>query len=263
MNLFESTIYALEAEMERPQMYGWFHIMFLGITALAVFLLCRLGKDAKGKSLDIILRCFALSCIAFEIYKQLVFSFEYDAAAGAAVWDYQWYAFPFQFCSTPMYVALAASFLKEGKLKNALISYLATFGLLAGILVMAYPSTVFIETIGINIQTMYHHGGQLAIGLYLLICGKIELKWKSMLGASAVFVSMVAIASVMNVCAEVFALQETFSMFYIRYGEVPGLPVYDILYPDIISYPLFLAAYIIPFVGVSCGIFAIRKAFEK
>ena len=35
------------------------------------------------------------------------FSFNYDSLH--TWWNYQWYAFPFQFCSTPMYVGLIAA----------------------------------------------------------------------------------------------------------------------------------------------------------
>ncbi len=248
--------------METPTLYGWFHLMWLAIVAVTVFLLCRFAKNAQGKGLDRILRGFAVLCIYFEAYKQLVFSFDYDAALGTGTWDFEWYAFPFQFCSTPMYVALIASFLKDGRVKNALLTYLATFGLLAGVLVMAYPSNVFISMIGINIQTMVHHGGQLAIGLYLLICKKFRLEWRSMLGAGIVFVTMMAIASGMNICAELSGLEESFNMFYIRYGDTPSIPVYDILYPGVFSYPVFLLSYALPFIGVSCGIFALRKKCE-
>lgn len=247
--------------MTTPSMYGWFHIMWLFITAAAVFLLCRFRKNAEGKNLDRILRVFALICIALEIYKQLVFSFNYEA--GCVTWDFEWYAFPFQFCSTPMYIALIASFLKEGKLKNALLTYLGTFGLLAGILVMALPTNVFIGMIGINIQTMVHHGGQLAIGLYLLLCRKFSFSRSSILSASLVFIVMLAFASAMNVTAELTNLKESFNMFYIRYGKNPSLPVYDSLYPEILPYPVFLLLYIIPFVGVSWGIFELRRAFDK
>ena len=263
MGFLEKIICFLQGEMETPQLFGWFHIMWLAITALAVFLLCRFAKDAEGRSLDGILRGFAILCIVLEVYKQIVYSFDYNAAAGVGSWDFEWYAFPFQFCSMPMYAALAASFMKEGRVKNALLSYLATFGMLAGILVMFYPASVFIGMIGINIQTMVHHGGQLAIGLYLLICRKIKLKWRSMLGASAVFLVMIAIAELLNLWAELSGLEETFNMFFIRYGEPATLPVYEMLYPGVLSYPVFLLAYIAPFVAASCGIFALRKAFDK
>ncbi len=263
MNLFERFMYLLQDSMTTPKLYGWFHIMWLVITALAVFLLCRFYKNAEGKQLNRILRCFAVLCLIFEAYKQLVFTYSYNAAAGVSSWDFQWYAFPFQFCSTPMYAALIASFLKEGRMKNAFIAYLATFGMLAGILVMAYPVSVFIDMTGINIQTMFHHGGQLAIGMYLLICKKVKLQWRSMLGATAVFLSMIAIALLLNLTAELTGLKETFNMFYIRYGEKATLPVYENLYPGVLSYPVFLLSYIVPFVAVSCGIFAIRKKCEK
>jgi len=83
----------------------------------------RHSNDKQDK--NILLVC-SIIMLAFEVYKQLVFTVEKD------VWDYQWYVFPFQFCSVPMYVAFITAFLKPGKVKNAMYNFLGTFGLFVG-----------------------------------------------------------------------------------------------------------------------------------
>ena len=50
-------------------------------------------------------------------------------------YNYAWYAFPWQFCSTPMYIGLLAG-LSKGKLHDHFCAYLATFALFAGTAVM-------------------------------------------------------------------------------------------------------------------------------
>ena len=78
----------------------------------------------------------ALVVILLEIYKQINYTFSYE---GAITFDYQWYAFPFQFCSTPMYVGLLVGLFRKGKIHDALCAYLATYAVFAGLCVMIYP----------------------------------------------------------------------------------------------------------------------------
>lgn len=73
------------------------------------------------------------------------------------------------------------------KFQKVLYSYLATFSLFAGIAVMAFPSSVFVETIGINIQTMICHAGMVVVGVVLLASRVVDLNFKTILRALPVF----------------------------------------------------------------------------
>ncbi|MCK7485244.1 MAG: hypothetical protein MZU97_06565 [Bacillus subtilis] len=65
-----------------------------------------------------------------------------------------------------MYVALFAGLTKNKKIQQALINFLqGPTGMFAGLAVMLYPNDVFITTIGINIQTMVHHGAMMVVGV--------------------------------------------------------------------------------------------------
>ena len=200
MSFLGSIITLLDARMTEPAMFGWFHLLFIALTMLCAVFLCKKFKNPSQKTVSKILLSFALISIFLEIYKQFNYTFSYDGNIVTA--DYQWYAFPFQFCSTPMYVALLAVIIKKEKIHNALCAYLATFSTFAGICVFAYPEQVFIDTIGINIQTMICHGGMIAIGVWLLTCGYIKLQHKTIVPASVTFAIMVVLASVMNEIAK-------------------------------------------------------------
>lgn len=246
MNLFEKILYFLQGEMTRPISYGWFHIMFLIIIALVTIFLCLKYKNADSKKVKKIILFFSLLSILLEIYKQLIFSFNYQN--GIVSWKYQWYAFPYQFCSTPMYVGLLAFFAKNKKTENALISFLASYGLIAGILTMAYPESMFVRTIGINIQTMIHHGSMLALGLYLYINKKFESNYKSIIGASVVFSILVLIALTIDVSTYYTGLDNGLEMFYISPFHTSTLPILCNIYPKV-PYIVFLLLYLGAFVG--------------
>ncbi len=244
-NIFKAIIELFDLEMTTPQPYGTFHICCAVIAFCICFLLCRRFKAPDEKTLRKILLIYSLVCITFEVYKQI--SFTFDVTDGAIVGNYQWYAFPFQFCSVPMYVALLGALIPGKKFLNACIAFLSTFGLIAGTLTMVMPDTIFIETIGINIQTMVHHGGQVVIGLFLLIRAKACKTLGSTLGGVCVFLGAVATALVLNVTVIKFVGNETFNMFFISPYFTSTLPVYSAIQPAV-PYPVFLILYIFPFI---------------
>jgi len=186
--------------------------------------------------------------LLLEIYKLINYSFSY--ADGKITFDFQWYAFPFQFCSTPMYVGILAGLIKKGKVHNALCAYLATYSVFAGLCVMVYPGDVFIGTIGINIQTMICHGIMLPIGAYLFATGHVKLEHKTILKALCVFAAAVVIAVIMNEIAHWSGLEETFNMFYFSPYWPPHLPIYSTV-QGIVPYPLSLIIYIAGFTAAA------------
>ena len=260
MNAFEKVLYFLEGEMERPTNYGWFHLLFVGIVILSTILLCLKFKDCDDK----VFRRISLICwgvmVVLEIYKQVIYTFEYDGTVVA--WDYQWYAFPYQFCSTPIFVLPFVAFLKDSKFRDAFVAYMAFFSLFGGIAVFFYPNDVFISTIGINIQTMIHHGSQIVLGIFFIVHSRRKINLKFHLKSVPVFASLVAIAIIMNECGFSIltskGMDDTFNMFYISRHFDCTLPILSGIY-EAVSYLVFSLIYILGFAVISLIIFALSK----
>ena len=227
-------------------MYGWFHLMFFGLSILLGVLLCIIFKNPDYKTVKRLNLFVAIIVILLEIYKQINYSFYIEG--GKIIFDYQWYAFPFQFCSTPMYVGLLAGLVKKGKVHDALCAFLATFSVFAGVCVMFYPAQVFIDTVGINIQTMICHGSMITVGIFLLGSGYVKLKHSTILKAASVFACAVGIAVILNEIAyrTNFPKGETFNMFYISPYFEPSLPVYSTV-QELVKFPWCLIIYIVAF----------------
>jgi hypothetical protein len=231
MNLFEEILKALDKKMVEPQMYGWFHILFLIILISSILIVKLKYNNLSDKSIKRILLIYSIVCITFEIYKQLNFSFNYDDIK--TWWSYSWYAFPFQFCSVPMYVALIAALTKNSKVTKSIYTFLATYGLIAGLSCMIYPSTVFVDTIGINIQTMVHHGSMVFIGALLLINNKVEYTLKSLLSSLFVFLICLSIALVIDITTYYVGIDGGLEMFFISPFHTSSLPVFSIIYEKV------------------------------
>ena len=260
MEVWTKILQILDTQMETPVPYGPFHLLWLGIVVVTSVLLAQYSKKMDRKSIQKIVLVTALVTIALEIYKQINFTF----GDGSGTPANQWYAFPWQFCSTPMYIGLAAGLSKKGRFHDALCAYLATFALFAGIAVMLYPTSVFVGTVGINIQTMVCHGSMVVIGVLLLASGYVKLDWSSLRKAVPVFVTMVLTAVVLNEVAYRVGILEahTFNMFFISPYCDPSLPVYSLV-QGVVPFPLSLVVYVLGFTAAAGIILAMGMGLQR
>ena len=256
MNLFEKLIYFLSYEVETPKMWGLFHIVFLIlIIGLTVFV-CMKFKDCSDKMLRRILLGIWLTLFVFEIYRELVFSL--DVENGVASWDYAWYQFPFQLCASPLYVLPVAVFVKDGKIRDAAMAFLSTFSLFGGIAVMLYPSDVLCVYLGINIQSLIHHGFQVVAGFLCIVYNRKRYTHKYYIGALCAFGVLLSVAMFLNLSVyAVFSAKgigDTFNMFFISPYFDCTLPLVG-LFDEMVPYPVFLMIYVLGFVIISGIIF--------
>lgn len=237
----------LQTRMPMPTWFGWFHIMWIIFTIAACTLIFIFRKRISKKGINITLLCLGIVCIVLEIYKQVVYAFHYNDGGNTCTWDYEWYSFPFQFCSTPMYLMVLAAILRKGKVYDSLLAYLATYALFAGLVVMIYTGDVFSKIIGINIQTMVVHCGMFVVGFMLLVTRSVKISYMTVLKATTVFVSMLLIALLMNItwhyCSNI---DEEFNMFFISPYYPCSLAVLNVIY-NACPYPVFLIIYILGF----------------
>jgi hypothetical protein len=251
---FKTPIEFLWATMTEPLMYGWFHIMCL----VAVFVLCSIiiarRNKIGDKTVTRALAVFWFIVFIFEIIKQINFS--YSPSSGE--WAYQWYIFPFQFCSSILYVLPVALLTKSEKIRSLTYSFMASFNLFAGTAVMLYPSTVFIEDVSINLQTMIHHGLMVVSAVLIIATKKASLSPKTVLRGLAVFSVLVSVAFALNI---IFASKDGFNMFYI---DVEGchLPILNLIF-DKVPYPAFLLCYFLGFTVCALAIVAIAWLISK
>lgn len=257
VNFFEKILHSLSGTMETPSNYGWFHLMFFAIVIAVTVLLCVRFKNADDKTFRRIILISWLIILSFEIYKQIIYSFEYDGAK--VTWDYLWYAFPYQLCSTPLYVLPFIAFSKDSHFRDSLISYMSVFSLFGGIAVFFYPNDVFVETIGINIQTMVHHGLQIVLGIFCVVYNRRKIERLRYFASSIpVFSFLVSIAIVMNVIGYHLLPNDTFNMFYISPYYPCTLPVLELLYPKV-PFIAFIFIYIVGFVAIAAFLYNLEK----
>ena len=253
----------LNKQMETPKPYGVFHLCAFGLVILVTALLCAFGKKAKERAFRRICLAAWVILVLFETYKQINFSFNYNE--GAPYWDYQWYAFPFQLCSAPIYILPFVFLSKEGSaVRKATVAFMSSYVLFAGAAVMFYPVSVFVGTVGINIQTMVWHGTQVILGCFFLTKYRNELNAGFFLRGIPVFLIMVGIAVALDLIIPNFT-DETFNMYFISPKFPSTLPVLSMLYGEepVIPWGLFFVIYLVGYTAAALLTFIVGRAAAR
>ncbi len=262
--LWREILTFLEAEMVTPKPYGVFHLLWLGLIIAVIIFLCFARKKHSEKRLKWILGMYGVTAFILEALKQLIWSVEYNAELNSFVWDYQWYAAPFQLCTMPIYVCLICMFLNKCKIRDALLAFVAYTTILGSIASAITPDQLFVSDILINVHAMFLHLGSLVVSVYLLMSGEVKINIKSLLMALVVFLIVIVIANTLNIVIYSSGVLngETFNMLYISPYFESTLPVFDSIYNNV-PYIVFLALYIVALCLGSYIIFIIAKCISK
>lgn len=271
MNILTKLYNLLTMTWNEPKTFGIYHIIcVLSIILITVFISGKF-KDCSDKTYRRIVGCVWGIIVALEIYKQIFYGLYLEE--GKFMWDYAWYAFPFQFCSSPLYILPFIAFSRNEKLRDACAAYMITFSLFAGVAVFCYPNDVFTEMIGINLQTMVHHGSQILIGAFLALRYRDRLNARFFAGGVSVFVIMAFTAMALNIGVyHIFmevGIDETFNMFFISPYFDCTLPVLSTIHSRV-PYAVFICVYFFGFIfcaslvyGAIIGITHCVKKFAK
>ena len=246
MNFLEKIMYFLNnLEMNTPTSYGWFHILWIILTISSIIFLYKKRNNYSEKQLKIVLLTYGIVAFILELVKQIMWSFDYDSVTNIVSWNYEWYAFPFQLCTTPIYVSLICSFLRKSKMRTSLLSYMAFITILGSIATIIIPDSCFVSDTLVNIHTMWLHCGSLVVSIYLLITGEVKLTINNLKNAILVFLMFVGLAELLNLVIYNSSVLngETFNMFYISPYFISTLPVFDII-QEKVPYLLYLITYI-------------------
>ena len=236
----------MSAKADTPKFFGAFHIIsILVIVGACVFLYTK-RKLLTDKVLAYMTLIIGIIMVLFEIYKQLVIT--YNPADDT--WVYEWYAFPFQFCSTPIYITLLAFLfykLKKQVIYEALMGFLATYSMVAGLMVIFVGTkSVFCPYIGINLQTIIHHGLMFILALAILFSGQLPFTKRTFIGSFAVFAPLLVLAMILN------AFNPALDLFYISPHSTFAFKIISgIFFGGRLPYLVYLIGYIVLFTGAS------------
>ncbi len=208
--------------MTPPQTFGTFHLCFLFIGMAVCVALAWLFRKADEKQNRIILLSMGGFLLLSEIYKQLFYTYY----IGGGV--YQWWIFPFQLCSIPMYFCLFVPFIKNEKVRQSFYTFLATYNLLGGFVAMIEQSGLSHEYVTLTLHAYLWHLSLVFVGFYLIASGRAGKSFKDFIPAVCVFAGLCVIAQGINISfhfaqqADLVSQEQSLKMFYISpYYQTP------------------------------------------
>lgn len=205
-DLQEFVIASHRAVEHQPQAYGLFHITFVILSLILIVGVCFLLRKSSDRTFRTVMLSTGLLLILSEVYKQLYYLW---AAGGEG---YDWYIFPFQLCSVPMYLSVAVGCMKKGRVRDALCQYLATVGMLGGIMAYAEPSGILNAHYFTLIHSCLWHALLIFLALYILFTGNACRTFRQYRSALVVLAGVVLCATALNI---LFRNKPDFNMCYI------------------------------------------------
>jgi len=195
-------------QMEKPPAYGAFHLSFTFIgLALSIWGAKRLSKlGTKGNR--IVLLTVGIFLAVCEVYKQLFYYYHIGNET------YQWWIFPFQMCSVPMYLCIIAPLLKPGKMQKAMYNFMMIYNLLGGFMAFIEPSGIVHEYWTLTLHAFIWHMTLVFIGLYLAFSDRGGKTMADYWSASKTFVCLCAVAFTINVALYKVS-QGSVNMFFV------------------------------------------------
>ena len=156
-------------EMETPKPYSAFHLALCAAgIPLAVLAARRLAKKRGAAPKAVLFSC-GLFLLFLELYKQaFLFFIEFDG-------HFNWWYFPFQLCSIPMYLCLL--YPQSGKYSAVFSTFIQDFGLLGGIMALAVPAGLMHPYWTMTLHGFLWHFLLIFLGLY---CGMSGLSSPSL-----------------------------------------------------------------------------------
>ena len=207
-NWLDGVISATAWEMVTPKAYGPFHLSFtvigFAVSILAAWRLRNLGE--KGNRF-LLVGCGLFLAIC-EVYKQLFYYYYIGDNS------YQWWIFPFQLCSVPMYLCIIAPLLNPGKLQQGMYNFMMSYNRLGGFMAFIEPSGIVHPHWTLTLHAFIWHMSLVFIGLYLAASGRGGKQMSDYKSASKTFVALCGVAFCINLLLRDIS-NGTVTMFFV------------------------------------------------
>ena len=206
--------------MTKPRPYGTFHLCFAGIGILTAILAAYFLRNLSERQSKHLFLGTGIFLFVIEVYKQLFYYFIINNGS------YEWWVFPFQLCSLPMYFCLFLPFIKDTAVKRCIYTFLLDFNLLGGFMAFAEPSGILHEYLVLTLHGFIWHIFIIFIGFYIAFSGKVKDSFHEYIWGMPCFFITASLAMCFNI---LFYPYGRLSMFYIS----PYEPSAQIFFHDI------------------------------
>lgn len=213
--------------MTPPSLYGPFHLLFfLFGSVLAVLIAYVLAKRLRihAASYDThfnqVLFITGLLLIIGELYKQSMYYFVIHPHT------YDWWLFPFQLCSLPMYLCPLLFLIHTPEKHRLFCTFLLDFNMMGAVATFIDPSGIFHKYWTLTLHGILWHLILIFIGFFILFSNKADLSFRGFMDTLPIFACFCLIAEFLNMLLHNY---DNINLFYIS----PWSPSTQLIFRDI------------------------------
>ncbi len=261
MDAIANIVAFFEQPIAVPEPWNGYHAIWLLLLTASLLCLVYAAPNLRSNpSLTRgITRGLGLFLLCIEVLKQIFGGLH--AAEGTVYWQYPWYMFPLQLCSTPLYICALLPFAR-GSVARPMQMYLGTFGMLGGIAVMLFPQSVFCDYLFLNLHTMLWHSGLILLGATQWLSGNMRGNFGEYCGATCIFLVFAAVAAALNFAFPQLA-GKGFDLFYISPYISPGTLGSIEEMRRALPYPIYFTGYLAALCTGAALLFAAMRSLVR
>lgn len=141
-----------------------------------------------------------------EIWKQLTLTFTLGSG------HYNWWYFPFQLCSVPMYLLLLLPLFHVSHFKRVFYTFIMDFSLLSGIGAFLDTSGMHYPLFSLTCHSYLWHIILIIIGTFCGLSGSADYTWRGFRASAFLFAGFCSVATIINL---IVGQNHDINMFYI------------------------------------------------
>ena len=168
---------------------------------------------------------------------------------------YDWWYFPFQLCSLPMYLCLLLPLFRGKPARRVLCTFMQDFGLLGGVAALLVPDGFLGVHWSLSLHGVLWHVTLIFLAVFLWLTGQTDRSLSGYVRTLPLFFLCCAIATAINLLAPG---QGRADMFYIS----PYYPITQPVFHEIALWAGILPGNLIYLASVCLGGFLVHLAFR-
>jgi len=146
-------------------------------------------------SFSLILLGFGLFLGSCELYKQIFLFYIINHGS------YDWWFFPFQLCSIPMYLCLLLPFLRAGSCKTRIYTFMQDFSIMGGVAALVIPEGFSYIHWSLTLHGYLWHIALIIISLLIWVSGRADHSRKGFFNMLPLFFFCCFAATLINITA--------------------------------------------------------------
>ena len=238
MSFFEYLLRLTSWPMTPPVLYGPFHLIAaFGGSAIAILAAwrfssinnCNTNNRDNRRSFDQIMLVSGVILLIGELYKQLMNFYIVNNHA------YDWWIFPFQLCSLPLYLCPLLILIHNEKRHRILCTFLLDFNMMGAVATFIDPSGIFHPYWTLTLHGVLWHLMLIFVGFVIIFSRKADLTTKGFLRTLPLFTFFCLAAEVLHrfSAANLFYISPWEMSTQLLFGDIDrtlGRPVGILLY---------------------------------